>query len=108
MPKLDLQPAYRHMLLDVLAAHVPEAEVWAYGSRVNGRPTKARISILSSAIPPASTRRKSLHRLRDALAESDLPILVEVLDWARIPQALRREIERRHVVLAAPAHAAAK
>ncbi len=36
MPKLNLKPNYLRLLLDVLEAHAPEAEVWAYGSRVNG------------------------------------------------------------------------
>ncbi len=36
MPSLDLQPRHLRLLLEVLGAHVPEAEVWAYGSRVAG------------------------------------------------------------------------
>ena len=34
-----------------------------------------------------------------AISESDLPTLVDVMDWARIPQAFREEIEREYVVL---------
>jgi hypothetical protein len=37
--------------------------------------------------------------LRDALVESNLPIRVDVVDWARIPEAFRREIERAYVVV---------
>ena len=48
-----------------------------------------------------------LHLLRDALTESDLPILVEVLDWARIPKDMRHEIKDQHVVLASPVPATA-
>jgi uncharacterized protein len=39
-----------------------------------------------------------LSTLKEAL-ESDLPIRVEVVDWARLPAAFRREIERGYVVL---------
>lgn len=109
MPKLDLQPAYRQLLLAVLAAHAPEAEVWAYGSRVNGGAHEGSDLDLVVRNPAyLDAPQKHLPRLRDALAESDLPILVEVLDWARIPEAIRQEIERQHVVVVAPVHAAAK
>lgn len=103
MPKLDLQPQYRQMLLDVLAAHAPDAEVWAYGSRVNGQAHEGSDLDLVVRNPVhLDAPHKRLHLLRDALTESDLPILVEVLDWARIPEDMRREIEREHVVIAAP------
>lgn len=33
---MNLKPRYKQMLLDIFCAHLPEAEVRAYGSRVNG------------------------------------------------------------------------
>ena len=109
MPKLDLPPAYRRMLIELLATHAPDAEVLAYGSRVNGQAHDGSDLDLVVRNPdrPAAPQTR-LHLLRDALTESDLPILVEVLDWARIPEDMRREIERQHVVVVAPAHAAAR
>jgi len=109
MPKLDLPPAYRRMLIELLATHAPDAEVLAYGSRVNGQAHDGSDLDLVVRNPdrPAAPQTR-LHLLRDALTESDLPILVEVLDWARIPEDMRREIARQHVVVVAPAHAAAR
>ncbi len=99
MPTLDLQPRHLRVLLDLLRRYTPEAEVWAYGSRVNH--TAHETSDLDLVI--RDPRRldaplKNLHRLREALAESNLPILVEVLNWARIPEDFRREIQRQPVV----------
>jgi hypothetical protein len=34
--KLNRQPEHLALLLDILNRHAPQAEVWAYGSRVNG------------------------------------------------------------------------
>ena len=34
--RLSLPTRYRRMVEAILREHVPEAEVWAYGSRVNG------------------------------------------------------------------------
>ena len=109
MPKLDLPPAHRRMLIELLATHAPDAEVWAYGSRVNGQAHDGSDLDLVVRNPDRlDAPQTRLHLLRDALTESDLPILVEVLDWARIPEDMRREIERQHVVVVAPAHAAAR
>ena len=33
---LNLRPAWRDMLESLLRTHVPQADVWAYGSRVTG------------------------------------------------------------------------
>jgi predicted nucleotidyltransferase len=35
-----------------------------------------------------------MSELREAFSESNLPILVDLLDWARIPESFRQEIVR--------------
>jgi len=42
---------------------------------------------------------RNLGNVRDAFSESNLPILVDILDWARIPGSFREEIERTGVVV---------
>lgn len=39
----------------------------------------------------------ALYDLKEALIESNLPIRVDVMDWARIPASFHREIEQAHV-----------
>ena len=39
--RLDLPRRYRERLQELLKDHVPDAEVWAYGSRVNGESHEA-------------------------------------------------------------------
>ena len=41
----------------------------------------------------------ALYELKDAFIESNLPIRVNVMDWARIPASFHREIERAQVVV---------
>jgi predicted nucleotidyltransferase len=106
MPKLDLKPDHLSLLLDVLKTHAPEAEVWAYGSRVNGGGHDGSDLDLVVRNPAGLDQpQKQLYALRDALSESNLPMLVDVLDWARIPEDFRREIERQHVIVRAAAAA---
>ncbi|MGD1086902.1 MAG: nucleotidyltransferase domain-containing protein [Verrucomicrobiota bacterium] len=100
--KLDLKPEHLRLLLDILGRHAPGAEVWAYGSRVNGGGHDGSDLDLVVRNPASLNQpQKQLWALRDALGESDLPMLVDVLDWARIPGDFRGEIERQHLVLRA-------
>jgi uncharacterized protein len=104
MLELDLPERYRQELLELLQAFVPEAEVWAYGSRISGQ--SHATSDLDLVLRNPQDLNKSfffdLIKLEDAIRESSLPILVDVLDWARIPQAFRDEINRAHVVFFTP------
>ena len=97
MPALDLDPRHLRLLLDLLAENVPGTEVWAYGSRVNHTAHETSDLDLVIRNPQQLEQPLSLHKLRDALADSNLPILVDVLDWARIPEDFRREIQSQAV-----------
>jgi len=104
MPTLDLQTAHLRMLLDILAQYAPDEDVWAYGSRVSGQAHEGSDLDLVIRHPAQLSRpQNNLPRLRAALVESNLPMLVDVLDWARIPEPFRREIQRHHVAVAAEA-----
>lgn len=100
MAILDLPAPYREQLVDLFRRHVPAAEVWAYGSRLKGwsHATSDLDLVVRNPADP-SRSQEAYWRLRDALSESDIPILVEILDWATIPQSFRDEILRDHVVL---------
>lgn len=36
MSRLSLKPEHRKMLIDIFDKYCPKAEIWAYGSRLNG------------------------------------------------------------------------
>lgn len=97
---LDLRQKDIEIILRLLAQYVPDTEVWSYGSRVMGRSHPASDLDLVLRNPAnLSVPQTGLTQLREALAESDLPILVDVVDWARIPEAFRSEIEKEHRVM---------
>ena len=100
--RLDMQPQHLALLHELLRQHLPHAEVWAYGSRVNGDGHEA--SDLDLVVrQPAGLKQETpqLEEVREALVESDLPIRVDIVDWARIPASFQREIERAYVVVQA-------
>ena len=92
MPTIDLSERYMKMVLDVLA-RFPGALVWAYGSRVSGGNHEG--SDLDLVVRSGAAACD----LREAFIESDLPILVDVLDWGAIPEGFKREIEKNYIPL---------
>ena len=100
--RLDLPRRYRDQIEALLREHVPGVEVWAYGSRVNGRSHEG--GDLDLVLRGPDLQRISsdqLAVLTEALEESNVPILVQTHDWARLPESFHREIEREYVVLVA-------
>ena len=99
MPKLDLPERYRRQLLSLLETYVPEAEVWAYGSRVRGTNHEASDLDIVLRGPQLAKLGYEYSELVEAVRESTIPILIDIFDWARLPESFHREIERNYVVL---------
>ena len=98
--RLHLQPKHRRVLEALLREHLPDVEVWAYGSRVSEKSHDG--SDLDLVLRGPSLNEIPIGQLGDfegALRESTVPFLVEARDWARLPERFHREIERNHVVL---------
>lgn len=98
--RLHLQPKHRQMLESLLREHLPEVEVWAYGSRVTGRSHDG--SDLDLVLRGPGLEKIPVGQLADfeeAVRESNIPFLVEARDWARLPERFHREIEQGYVVL---------
>lgn len=97
-PVLDLPSDYLDAVRRLLGSYLPEAEVWAYGSRIRGAAHEGSDLDLVIRNPEDLSRpQNDLWELREAFSESEIPILVDVFDWARIPEEFRREIVRAHV-----------
>jgi predicted nucleotidyltransferase len=101
--RLDLPARYRAQVEALLREHAPTAEVWAYGSRVNGESHAASDLDLVLRGPDLQPLA-GLADLAAAFERSNIPILVQAHDWARLPERFHREIERAYVVLLAPVH----
>jgi predicted nucleotidyltransferase len=97
---LDLPPSYLSLIRELLTKHVPHAEVWAYGSRVNGDSYAASDLDLVIRHPHDLTQTTpQLPALREAFIESNLPIQVQIVDWAYIPESFHREIESGYEII---------
>ena len=100
-PVLDVGDAEWGIVQHILQRHVPEREVWAFGSRAKW--TAKKFSDLDLAIigePPLTPEQSTA--LAEAFAESDLPWKVDVVDWATTSPSFRQIIERDKVVVQKP------
>ncbi len=94
---LDLPEKYLTLLRNLIREHLPETEIWAYGSRVTQQNHEA--SDLDLVVLHAGDDIMRVLNFRQALRESNLPVLVDVMDWQQIPPSFRDEINKKHVVI---------
>ena len=98
--RLHLLPRHRTALVSLLREHLPGVEVWAYGSRVNGRSHDGSdLDLVLRGPGLAEIPTRQLVDFEEAVRESSIPFLVEARDWSRLPERFHEEIERDHVVL---------
>ena len=100
---IDLDPAVLDRVRAILREHVPEYEVWAFGSRVTERAkTFSDLDLAVIAPTPLPTRRLAL--LAHAFEESDLPIKVDLVDWHDASATFRQRLGAAHEILQPAPH----
>ena len=99
---IDLAPEHLAEVCRILREQVPECEVRAYGSRVTGRSWRFSDLDLVLVGPQGAIPWQQVERLKEAFACSDLPIMVDVQDWAGIGEKFRRIILTHHEIIALP------
>ena len=98
--KLHLLLKHKKMLSAIFKKHVPDVEVWAYGSRVSNQSHCASDLDLVLRSPGLNQiASQKLFALEEDLKESSIPFLVEARDWALLPKSFHQEIEKNYVVL---------
>lgn len=85
-------------LLEKIKLYIPNATVWAFGSRVawSHRPA----SDLDLAVHcDKQTAKKDIPKLNETLRESDIPFKVQILDFNRLPENMQANIKKKYIVL---------
>ena len=95
---VDLNPVHLAIVEHILAEHVPECEVRAFGSRAtwNARDTS---DLDLAIIGDGSLPNRTLTMLKEAFEESRLPMRVDVIDWNAITDSFRESIDPDSVVV---------
>lgn len=95
---LDLKPHHQAMIRRILSDHVPDAAVYAFGSRTHGAAKPhSDLDLIVCADAPVDPRRMAALCL--AFEDSDLPFRVDVLDWHITDEDFRRRIAQDFVVV---------
>jgi len=91
----------KHILEEVqtiLRNHVSDCEVRAFGSRVDGSAQKySDLDLAIEGNHPLDPH--TLHNLKDAFSESDLPIMVDLLDWHSLSENFKRKVMQLHEII---------
>jgi predicted nucleotidyltransferase len=95
-----IRPKDREKLIALISANIPEpVEVWAYGSRVNGAAHEASdidLVIRSKDLRPVDW--KAFTTLQQQIKDSNIPVLVDIKDWALLPATFHTEINKQFEV----------
>lgn len=95
-----LKSKYKEILIDIFSKQTEQFEVWAYGSRVNGMAHDGSDLDLVLITPNnQKTPMETFLKLKEMIRESNIPIIVELFDWARLPKSFYKNIEACHEVL---------
>ena len=95
---MDLKPEHRKIVCEIFATHLPEREIYLFGSRANdtAKPfSDLDLVIMGDEPLPVTTMRI----LRDAFDDSDLPFQVDLVEWAGTSEEFRKVIAATAEVL---------
>lgn len=98
---IDLRENDRQQICELIKSNFTEPlEVLAYGSRVNG--TNHAASDLDLVLRSANSRSLDWMQVMEfceQLKDSNIPIMVEARDWARLPSSFHQQILKNYQVL---------
>ena len=89
---IDLDPASLVLVKQILKKHLPGATVKAFGSRVTGK-AKPYSDLDLVIIDDKPISIKKMNALKFEFSNSDLPILIDIIDWHAISKSFREKIE---------------
>jgi len=97
---IDLAPRHMATVQQVLAAQLPGMPVYAFGSRVMGKAKKfSDLDLMVRSDHAVQWRELAL--VREAFEASDLPIMVDVIDWSACSETFRALVEPQLVPIPA-------
>lgn len=97
MSKLYINPKYLEMLKDIIASYCPNAEIWAYGSRIKGDAHSG--SDLDLVVKNFNSKDANIYELRELLTQSDIPFLVDIHEFDKLPESFKQEILNNYIVI---------
>lgn len=93
--RLFIKPEHLKMLTDIFQSYCPKAEIWAYGSRING--TAHSGSDIDLVVKSFNDSNLKLFELKNLLNESNIPFLIDIHEFDKLPDSFQKEILNDYV-----------
>lgn len=101
LESVDLSPEQLTIVQNILLEHVPDKEVRAFGSRVNGS-ARTFSDLDLAVIGDTPLTMNQLGLLRTAFDKSLLPWTVDIVDWSTTSDRFREIIKSSYAILQRP------
>lgn len=95
---IDLRPDHLELAKRILRRQAPDVPVWVFGSRVTGK-AKPHSDLDLALVTEQPLSWETRVALEEAFSESDLPIRVDLVDWATTSGEFRNVIQATHEVI---------
>ena len=97
MDRLFIKSEDLKILTDIFASYCPNAEIWAYGSRVNGRAHEG--SDIDLVVKDFRSDSADINELKDILRESSIPFLTDIQEFDKLPETFQQEILKNYIII---------
>ena len=95
---IDIEEKYMAEIRRIINEHVPDCEVRAFGSRIEGKAEQfSDLDLVLVGSEKLNWRR--IERLKDAFAASNLPMTVDVLDWHAASKEFQAVVDKQYEVI---------
>lgn len=96
--KIDISPNDLQTVKNILKKYLSQYPVWVFGSRVNGN--AQQFSDLDIVIINDKPMNIELYtKLKQAFSDSNLPFLVDIVDWYSTSANFKAIIQQRYEVI---------
>lgn len=96
MTDILIEQIFLDEIKSIIKQFYPNAVVWAYGSRIDG--TAHEGSDLDLVIKDYGQKDAYLFELKEALQESNVPFLIDIFEFDKLPENFQKEIKKKYVV----------
>lgn len=92
---LDVKKKHLEELERIFGEYCPNAEIWAFGSRIKNESHSG--SDLDLVVKSFHEAHKTVSELRELLNDSDIPFLIDIMDFEKISKSFQCEILKDYV-----------
>ena len=92
---IDLEKSLLDEVKQILNSNVPQYKTLVFGSRIT-RNAKKFSDIDIALVGPKKIDWREIEALKDAFSESDLPIIVDIVDYNSVSGSFRAIINKNH------------